>query len=149
MPEVGEVSTLTKIPKLLEGAKLAFVMGLRQAFACDITDKDLKYSVDPALTKIKIWTAFPLRLEFFPSLVVSCGGGDLSFKYLQDDLVEESSDGNTVNFAGQLNFTISITVLTKTTLERERVIDHLIVFIRHLLISISSIARIYAPGQSK
>ena len=136
MIEVKEgSSTLTKIPKLLEGAKLAFVLGLRRAFSCSLIDKDLQYNVDPALTKIKVWTAFPLRLEFFPSLVVSCGGGDLSTKYLADDFVDESEDGNTVNFAGQLNFTISITVLSKSTLERERILDSLILIIRHLFIN--------------
>jgi len=132
MPIVPGTSGLTKIPKLLEGAKLAFVLALRQAFQSSVTDENLKYSDLPEERKIQIFTAHPLKLEFYPALVVSCAGGDASMKYLMEDFIEEDVENALVKYSGQLNFTISITVLTQSTLERERIIDHLIIFVRHL-----------------
>lgn len=129
MPAVGQ-STLTSIPPLLERGKLAFVVALRSAFQSSVTDKNLKYDPDQAKTKLKIYTAHPLRLEFFPAIVVSSSSGDMSMSYLMDDFVEES--GNRVTYAGRLIFTLSLTTMTKSTLERERLVDHLIIFVRHL-----------------
>ena len=132
---VGE-STLKSIPPLLERAKLGFVVALRAAFQSSFTDENLRYNEDETLTKLKIYTAYPQRLEFFPSLVVSSGGGDMSVTYLSDDFVEEVIDAANgrcmVVFAGRLVFTMSITIMTKSTLERERILDHLIMFVRHL-----------------
>jgi hypothetical protein len=124
-------STVTKVPRLLEGAKLAFVLALREAFSSEFTDEELRYSQDKDATKLKIFTAHPLTLEFYPSLVVSSSGGDASIKYLQDDFVEDIGDNKSL-FAGQLSFSISITILSNSTLERERIMDHLIIFVRHL-----------------
>jgi len=129
MPAQG-VSTLTSIPPLLERGKLAFVVALRSAFQSAVTDKNLVYDPDQSKTKLKIYTAHPLRLEFFPAIVVSNSASDMSMSYLMDDFVEEK-DGNVV-YAGRLIFTLSLTILTKSTLERERLVDHLIIFIRHL-----------------
>ena len=132
MPVIPGVETLTQVPKILEGAKLAFVLAMRQAFSSTITDPNLRYTTDNATTKIKIFTAYPLRPEFFPSIIVSASNGDASFRYLQDDFVGEDIPEGIVHYAGQLSFTISLTVLTKSTLERERLIDHIILFIRHI-----------------
>jgi len=132
MASVNGTSTLTKVPKLLEGAKLAFVLSLRQAFASAFTDPNLSYSDVLEESKIRIYTAHPLQLEFYPAIVVSCAGGDASFRYLQDDVIEDDEANSIVRFSGQLSFTISLTVLTNSTLEREKLIDHLIIFIRHL-----------------
>lgn len=126
-------TTLTSIPPLLERAKLAFVVAMRGAFASTVTDPNLKYSDVDEETKIKIFTAHPLRMEFYPSLVVSTGGGDASFGYLIDDFVEEvEGEKAEVVFAGKIVFTMSLTISTNSTLERERILDHLIIFIRHL-----------------
>jgi hypothetical protein len=135
LPIPGETKA-TGVPRLLEGAKLAFVLALRQAFASSLTNKDLKYDPKPELSKIKIFTAHPLRMESFPALIVSVGGGDCSIKYLMDDFVDEIEDQGIVEYAGQLSFSISITILTNSTLERERIVDHLIFFIRHLFIDV-------------
>lgn len=129
MPAEG-VSTLTSIPPLLERAKLAFVVALRSAFQSSVTDKNLKYDVDQTKTKLKIYTAHPLRLEFFPAIVVSTSAGDMSMTYLMDDFVEEKE--GMVVYGGRLVFTLSLTIMTKSTLERERLVDHLIIFVRHL-----------------
>jgi hypothetical protein len=136
MAVITGTDTLTQMPKLLEGAKLAFVLALRQAFQSSLTDINLRYSDNADQTKIKIYTAQPLRMEFFPCVVVSCAGGDASFRYLQDDFTSEDVDAALVTYAGQMSFTISLTVMTKSTLERERIIDHLIVFVRHLFRSV-------------
>jgi hypothetical protein len=132
MAVIPGTSKLTKMPKLLEGAKLAFVLALREAFKSNLADVNLRYSDNPDETKLRIYTAHPLQLEFYPAIVVSVSGGDASFRYLQDDFVEESVDEAIVRFSGQMNFTISLTVLTGSTLEREKIMDHLIVFVRHL-----------------
>lgn len=127
-------STLTAVPPLLERAKLAFVLSLRSAFSSTITDPALKYDEDQAKSKMRIYTAHPLRLEFYPAIVVSSGGGDGSFTYLMDDFVEETEKQTRgqVVFSGRVVFTIALTILTNSTLERERILDHLIIFIRHL-----------------
>ena len=136
MLPIDGVTKLTKIPKLLEGAKLSFVLALRQAFASSITAPELKWDDNASKTKIKIYTAHPLTLEFYPVLVVSSAGGDCSIKYLMDDFVDETEDTGQVEYAGQLSFNITITVMSKSTLERERIIDHLIIFIRHLFVDV-------------
>lgn len=136
MAVIQGTTTLTKMPRLLEGAKLAFVLALREAFKSSLTDENLRYSDNPDETKLRIYTAHPLQLEFYPAIVVSVAGGDASFRYLQDDFVSEDVDAAVVKYSGQLSFTISLTVLTNSTLERERIIDHLIVFVRHLFRSV-------------
>jgi len=130
---VKGTSTLTSIPPLLERAKLAFVVALRSAFASQVTNEHLRYSEIQADSKIRIYTAHPLTIEFFPSIVISAGSGDISIKYLADDFVEEVVGQNAeVIFAGRMAFTISITIYAGSTLERERILDHLIIFVRHL-----------------
>lgn len=125
-------SSQSGIPKLLEGAKLAFVLALRQAFACSLTNESLRYNPDPNQTKMKIYTAHPLTIEFYPSLIVSCTSGDASIRYMVDDYVGEDIPAGKVYYAGQLSFNVSITILTNSTLDRERIMDHLIFFVRHL-----------------
>jgi hypothetical protein len=135
LPIPGE-TTATEVPKLMEGAKLAFVLALRTAFSSSLAHKNLKYDADPTKTKIKIYTAHPQKLEFLPAMVVSVGGGDASIKYMMDDFVDEVEDQGLVNYAGQLSFTVSITAMSESTQEREKIIDHLIFFIRHIFIDI-------------
>lgn len=130
---VKGTSALTSIPPLIERAKLAFVLSLRSAFGSDVTNEHLRYSENRDQSKIRIYTAHPLTIEFLPTIVISCGGGDVSIKYLVDDFVEETvGQDSEVVFAGRLVFTISITIYAASTLERERILDHLIMFIRHL-----------------
>lgn len=125
-------SSQSGIPKLLEGAKLAFVLALRQAFSSSLTNESFRYNQDPNLTKLKIFTAHPLTIEFYPSLIVSCTSGDASIRYMADDYIGEDIPAGKVFYAGQLSFNISLTALTNSTLDRERIIDHLIFFVRHL-----------------
>lgn len=132
MAVITGVTALTSMPRLMEGAKLAFVLALREAFKSSLADENLRYSDNPDETKLRIYTAHPLQLEFYPAIVVSVAGGDASFRYLQDDFVDEDVDAAQVKYSGQMSFTVSLTVLTNSTLERERIIDHLIVFVRHL-----------------
>lgn len=114
----------------MEQGKLAFVVALRSAFKSSVTDKNLRYDEDQNKTKLKIYTAHPLRQEFFPAIVVSNSSGDMSMTYLEDDLTEQEPDK--VVYGGRLIFTLSLTILTRSTLERERILDHLIIFLRHL-----------------
>jgi hypothetical protein len=132
MPIVPGVSTLKEVPKLLEKAKLSFVIALRRMFESSIADKDLRYSENTEETKIRIYSAYPLTLEFFPAIVVSASAGDVSFGYLQDDFIHDDVGAALVKYSGKLEFTISLTILSNSTLERERIMDHLIIFIRHV-----------------
>ena len=131
MPAQGK-SALTVVPPLIENGKLAWVVSLRQAFQSSITDKNLKYDPDKSKSKLMINTMYPRKFEFPPAVVVGNSGGDMSFTYLQDDFVEESSAEGAALYAGRLVVTISLTILAKSTVERERILDHLIIFIRHL-----------------
>lgn len=130
LPEEG-TTTVTEVPKLLERAKLSFVLALREAFASTFTRSDLRYS-QGSDTKIKIFTAHPLTMEFLPCLVVSAAAGDVSFGYLQDDFVGETSDHNLQKYSGKVVFNIGITIYAKKTVERERLVDHIVFFTRHL-----------------
>jgi hypothetical protein len=132
MTVIAGTSNLTQVPKLLEGAKLAFVLALRQAFASSITDVNLRYTDDKNTSKLRIYTAHPLTMEFYPAIVVSVGGGDASMTYLQEDLVDYDDATATATYAGRVSFSIGLTILTRSTLERERILDHLIIFVRHL-----------------
>lgn len=136
MAVIAGVDTLKQMPRVMEGAKLAFVLALREAFQSPLTDPNLVYSADPTKTKIKIYTAYPLQLEFFPAVIVSISGGDVSFKYLQEDFTSENPDQSLVNYDGQMSFTVSLTVQAGSTLERERIMDHLIIYVRHLFRSV-------------
>lgn len=131
MAEIPGKPTLKSIPKILERAKLSFVIALREAFKSSVTDKNLRYDDDQEVTKLKIFTAHPLTLEFYPSIVISTSGADVSFKYLSEDFVG-SSDKDSLIFAGRSVFTLSITALTRSTLERERIMDHLLIFLKFL-----------------
>jgi hypothetical protein len=132
MLPVEGITTATEVPKVLERAKLGFALALRQAFASSLTHKDLKYSTDKAKTKIKIYTAHPLTMEFFPCLVVSASSGDASVNFLQDEYIGTVEDSSIVTYGGKIIFTVSITVITNGTVERERIMDHITFFIRHL-----------------
>jgi hypothetical protein len=122
------------VPKLVEGAKLAFVSMLRAAFSSSFTNEHLRYSEDEKRTKIKIYTAHPLRLEFAPCLIVSVAGGDCSFQYMNDDYIKQDQTKSEYYYGGKLVFNINVTIVSRHTVERERLIDHLIFFLRHIFI---------------
>ena len=132
MLPVEGTTTSKQVPKLLEKAKLAFTQGLRIAFASEITDPSLKYIEGSTDSKIKIYPTHPQTLEFFPSLIVSAAGGDASFTYMQDDYIGGGEESFEQRYAGRVVFNINISILASKTVERERMVDHLIFFTRHL-----------------
>jgi hypothetical protein len=132
MLPVEGISTATEVPKVLERAKLGFVIALRQAFASSLTHADLRYDPDKTKTKIKIYTAHPLQMEFFPCLVVSAASGDAAVNFLQDEYIGTVEESSVVTYGGKVSFTMSITVITNGTVERERIMDHILFFTRHL-----------------
>lgn len=131
MLPIEGVTTATEVPRILEGAKLSFVLALRQAFASTFTHPSLRYT-SGADTSIKIFTAHPLVMEFMPCIVVSAASGNASFGYLQDDFVREDPDSYSQYYSGKVTFNLALTIYTGSTLEREKIIDHLIFYIRHL-----------------
>ena len=135
------------VPKLVEGAKLAFVMALRSMFSSELTNANIRYSKNKETTKLKIFTAHPTKIEFYPCLIVSVASGDCSFKYLQDDLVSQNLQKSEYLYAGQLWFNIAITIMTNTTVDREKLIDHLIFYLRHVAVgTIRSFNILYGKG---
>lgn len=132
MLPVEGITTSTEVPKVLERAKLGFVIALRQAFSSSLTHADLRYDPDKTKTKIKIYTAHPLTMEFFPCLVVSAASGDASVNFLQDEYIGTSEESTVDTYGGKISFTISITVISNRTVERERIMDHIMFFTRHL-----------------
>lgn len=132
MLPVEGITTATEVPKVLERAKLGFALALRTAFASSLTHVDLKYDPDKTKTKIKIYTAHPLQMEFFPCLVVSAASGDASVNFLQDEYLGTVEESSVVTYGGKISFTMSITVIANGTVERERIMDHIMFFTRHL-----------------
>lgn len=121
---------LTASPKLIERVKLGFTQVLRIAFSNVITHKDIRCSQVEKDTKLKIYHAFPNRVEFFPTLVVSVSGVNASMTYLQEDFLSE--DEENIVYSGRLMMTVHLTCYTRTTLDREKIMDHTLIFVRHL-----------------
>ena len=122
------------MPKLLERARLAFVVTFRHAFGSELVDPNLKYDEDQNLTKIKIFRHHPQKMEFFPCIMLSTAHGDASVSYLQDELIEQSEYPAFRRYNGKVVFTISANIYSKSTLELERIIDHVILYLRHLFL---------------
>ncbi len=137
------VSSLTSIPSLVERVKLSFVQALRHSFSSNLTNKDIRYNQDESLTKIKIYTAYPLRMEFVPAIVVNVSSGDLSFNYLQDDFLTYIEDKEISIYNGKVPLTIRLSVISNGTLEREKIIDHLIFYLRHVFLGLFRRYNIY------
>jgi hypothetical protein len=74
-------------------------MVLRRIFASDIIDKRYRYSEKEEDTKIRIFRAFPKRLEFPLSIAISAGGftGRLSALGQQHDLVGQRANPDPAN----------------------------------------------------
>jgi len=117
--------------------KLGFVALLREAFLNTATPEEYRYSLNEHETKIKIYRSFPRRVQFYPSILVEADSGDASVSYLGQEIYRENKNATTgivesVSFSGKLTVPINISVLTKSTTDRERLADLVTVYVRYL-----------------
>lgn len=122
-----------RVPNLYEKVRRDFVVVLRACFASDYTDENIKYNINPNNTKIKIYNSYPKTLEFFPSIIVSIDNANISFKYLQDDFLGESNGVQKYN--GGVEFDVKLVVYSRSVVERDRILDHLIYFLRNIIVN--------------
>lgn len=128
----GGSPSIKRIPSVLEDCKSDFVLILRNCFSSTLADENLRFNEDKNLTKIQIFKGFPNVIEFYPSIFITANYGDFSFKYLNNDFISE--DTNKSIFSSPVEFTISINIYANSQLERERIIDHLIFFMKYLFL---------------
>ncbi|MEM5781877.1 MAG: hypothetical protein QXD43_01610 [Candidatus Aenigmatarchaeota archaeon] len=119
-----------KIPSLFEKVRNGFTILLRKSFASKYVPEEYKYDPEEHKTKIKIYTTFPQKLEFFPLIVTTISDTDFSVQYLQD---EESIDENGMpTYFGKIEFTLDVTIKTRSIKDRDRIVDILLFFLRIL-----------------
>jgi hypothetical protein len=131
----GNLSTDFKLPSIYEKLRYNFVTLLRAAFASEITDVNLRYSTDKAKRKIEIYPTYPQVLEFFPSIAVHLSSVDFSHTYLEDELQNINFAEGSYLYNGIFAVDINMTVYSKSVRERDRIIDHLILFFKHLFVN--------------
>jgi hypothetical protein len=118
--------------KLTNFIKLAFVAAFRIAFGSKATPDEYRYDKDDSKTKIKIYRAYPRRLESTPVIWVSIVGGDVSLSYLGDDSEIIVEDSDEVFFHGMAVLNVQITIVAQSLLDRDMITDLVVLCIRHL-----------------
>jgi hypothetical protein len=131
----GNLDTSFKLPSIYEKLRYNFVTLLRAAFASEITDENLRYSTDKTKRKIEIYPTYPQILEFFPSIAVNLSSLNFSHTYLEDELQNIDFAQGTYLYNGIFVVDINMTVYSKSIRERDRIIDHLILFFKHLFVN--------------
>jgi hypothetical protein len=131
----GNLSSNFKLPSIYEKLRYNFVTLLRAAFASNITDENLRYSTDKTKRKIEIYPTYPQTLEFFPSIAVNLSSLNFSHTYLEDELQDINFAQGTYLYNGIFTVDINMTVYSKSIRERDRIVDHLILFFKHLFVN--------------
>ena len=131
----GNLNSNFKVPSIYEKLRYNFVTLLRAAFASEITDENLRYSTDKTKRKIEIYPTYPQVLEFFPSIAVNLSSLNFSHTYLEDELQDINFSKGTYLYNGIFTVDINMTVYSKSIRERDRIVDHLILFFKHLFVN--------------
>lgn len=121
-----------RVPNLYEKIRRDLVVVLRACFASEYTDENIRYNINPNNTKIKIYNSYPKTLEFFPSIIVSIDTANVSFKYLQDDFLNDINGVQKYN--GGVEFGVKIVIYSRSVVERDRIVDHMIYFLRNIIV---------------
>lgn len=136
-----------RVPNLYEKIRRDLVVVLRACFASDYTDENIRFNINPNNTKIKIYNSYPKVLEFFPCIIVSIDNVNISFKYLQDDFVQENN--GIYKYNGGVEFAVKLAVYSRSVVERDRILDHLIYFLRNIIVkNIRGIGAHYSSNMS-
>ncbi|GEM_PF-5550772 len=114
----------------IDRVKRCFVLGLRTIFEHDPELEKYRYSPDKTQTKIVITPEYPYTVEFYPAIVVNVVSGDISVKYLQDEIIYE--EGDNYVYSGPVYLTVDIYVYTLTHQDRDILTDRLILLLRLL-----------------
>jgi hypothetical protein len=109
---------------------------LRSAFSDTHTPVEYKYSDVEEDSNIAIYREFPKRIMKYPCLVVESEAADAKMMSLGEEEVKENRDESnnllSVVYGGGLTIPITITILAKTTTDRERITDLVTIFLRYL-----------------
>lgn len=108
--------------------KRAFVFGLRKIFSEDPNLAEYRYSDDKSVTRIAIYPEYPYKFEFFPCIVVSIVGGDVSTKYFFTELHKE--ENNYLVHLGPVYITLEISIHALSPRDRDVLVDKLIPILR-------------------
>lgn len=116
--------------------KKAFVRVLRVVFADSSIPAEYRYDSDKTKRQIWIYRAFPKRITSLPALIIESETADVSIKQLGQEIVEQelSDDRKTLLaniYGGVVWMPIKITVLAKTTTDRELLLDIVSGYIRY------------------
>jgi len=130
----GGIPSATGIPQVYETCKNDFVVVLRQCFSSNLTDENLRFDADKSKTKIAIYKGYPEVIEFYPSIFVAVDSIGLDFKFVSDDYTGGKADGTEDYFTMPVSFNVNLSVFSRSQLERERIVDHLIFYLRHLFL---------------
>jgi hypothetical protein len=131
----GNLNSNFKLPSIYEKLRYNFVTLLRAAFASEITDENLRYSPDKTKRKIEIYPTYPQVLEFFPSIAVNLSSLNFSHTYLEDELQDINFSKGSYLYNGIFTVDINMTVYSKSIRERDRIVDHIILFFKHLFVN--------------
>jgi len=103
-----------------------------------IMDERFRYDTVEANSKIRIYRAYPQRLVSFPSIVLSADGYDASYTVMDEkELATQTYDPITKElvaetFTGQLTIPINFKIFAKSTDDREKLSDILVMLLRVL-----------------
>lgn len=116
--------------------KLAFVSVLQTVFADNSIPAEYHYDQDETKRKLWIFRAFPKRITGLPCLIIESETADVSIKQLGQEIVAQdlSDDRKTVLaniYGGVVWLPIKITVMAKTTTDRELLLDICSGYIRY------------------
>lgn len=115
--------------------KRAFVSVLRTVFSDESIAEEYRYSPDRAKRQLSIFRAFPKRITSLPCIIVETDISDVSIKQLGEEIVEQilDDDGKTVLgriYGGVCWVPVKITIMAKTTTDREMLTDLVSSYIR-------------------
>jgi hypothetical protein len=108
--------------------KKAFVEVLRIVFSDPSIAEEYRYDSVRSKRQLHIFRAFPKRITGLPAIIVETDIADVSIKQLGEEIVEQilSDDRKTVLarvYGGVVWIPVKITVLAKTTTDRELITD--------------------------
>lgn len=115
--------------------KKAFVEVLRTVFADDRIAEEYRYNKIREKRQLHIFRAFPKKITGLPCIIVETDIADVSIKQLGEEIVAQilDDDGRTVLariYGGVVWIPVKITIMAKTTTDRELITDLVSSYIR-------------------
>lgn len=106
------------------------------------TIEEFKWDPDPAVSRLQIYTDYPLTNVKLPAISVSVGGGDALLRTMNEEVravsqAEVSYNGMTVmgttgyDFGGGFQPTVNIEVVAQDSVSRSRILDWVTMCLRY------------------